>query len=305
MNSHKKEEILDILSTYLGDHSDHGNDESSFYCPFCHHHKKKLAINIETQAFHCWVCNTRGKSLFTLLKKLGADKSDFIRLEKIVDKKTYKRVDDEVEIIFNLPSEFISIYEAKPTYELKHAIKYLKQRGITKDDIIKYNIGYCEDGMYKGYIIIPSYSKNGKLNYFVARSYHNSPMKYKNPKISKDTILFENMISWDLPIILTEGVFDAIAIKRNVIPLLGKSMQNEVYNAILKNKVEEVYVVLDADAKENALDIVHKLNSNGVKTYFVRLADLDPADLGFNSIQHIIKQTDKTDFTDLIKLKLG
>ena len=42
--------------------------------------------------------------------------------------------------------------------------------------------------------------------------------KYKNPDVSRDIIPFELFINWDLPIILCEGLFDAIAIKsRNLI----------------------------------------------------------------------------------------
>jgi hypothetical protein len=47
----------------------------------------------------------------------------------------------------------------------------LKSRGITKNDIEKYNIGYCETGRYAKMIIIPSYDENGQLNYFTGRSF--------------------------------------------------------------------------------------------------------------------------------------
>ncbi len=39
------------------------------------------------------------------------------------------------------------------------------------EDIIKYNIGFCNEGPYGGRVIIPSYDDNGKLNYFIARDY--------------------------------------------------------------------------------------------------------------------------------------
>jgi hypothetical protein len=40
----------------------------------------------------------------------------------------------------------------------------------------------------------------------------------------KNIIGFENMINWNVPIVLCEGAFDAIAIKRNAIPLFGKNI---------------------------------------------------------------------------------
>ena len=36
---------------------------------------------------------------------------------------------------------------------------------------------------------------------------------YKNPEASKNIIFFENLINWNAPIILCEGVFDAMAIR--------------------------------------------------------------------------------------------
>lgn len=51
-------------------------------------------------------------------------------------------------------------------------------------------------------------------------------MKYKNPPAPKDTVIFDLYINWNMPVILCEGVFDAIAIKRNAIPLLGKTVQD-------------------------------------------------------------------------------
>ena len=101
--------------------------------------------------------------------------------------------------------------------------KYLYERGLTNNDFIKYQIGYATSGDFGGRVIIPSFSESNQLNYFIARSYDGNFYKYRNPEVSKDIIFFENLINWETPIILCEGVFDAMAIKRNAIPLLGKS----------------------------------------------------------------------------------
>ena len=305
MNNYKKEQILSILQSSLGVYSSHSNDECSFNCPFCHHHKKKLAVNILTESYHCWVCGSKGKSLYRLMKRLNADESTLSQLRSIIGKRDvlYEQYDTEEVIIFQLPKEYVPMWSATRTYEWKHAHKYLMKRGVTNEDIIKYGIGYCSDGVYKNFIIVPSYAKNGRLNYFVARNYYKSDYKYKNPTISKDVVMFENMISWNLPIILTEGVFDAIAIKRNVIPLLGKEILPTLWGELTKHAVKEVYVILDADAKDNALRLAYRLQNQHIKTHFVELGELDPSDLGFEKITKKIKQSSITDFTDLIKLK--
>ena len=38
-------QLLTILEKVLGKSYQLKNGENSFYCPFCHHHKKKLQIN--------------------------------------------------------------------------------------------------------------------------------------------------------------------------------------------------------------------------------------------------------------------
>ena len=52
-------------------------------------------------------------------------------------------------------------------------------------------------------VIIPSYDENGRLNFFVGRSFYpDSIMKHKNPVASKNIIPLELFVSWDFPIIL-------------------------------------------------------------------------------------------------------
>jgi hypothetical protein len=62
----------------------------------------------------------------------------------------------------------------------RQALAYLKRRNVSKADILRYNIGYCDGGVYDKMIIIPSYSHEGSLNYFVARNFNpHSPLNIK------------------------------------------------------------------------------------------------------------------------------
>ena len=54
---------------------------------------------------------------------------------------------------------------------------------LTKEDIIRYNIGYCDTGMYSNRIIIPSYDRDNRLNYFIVDLY--SLKKSLNTKIRR------------------------------------------------------------------------------------------------------------------------
>ena len=103
---------------------------------------------------------------------------------------------------------------------------------------------------------------------------------------------------------MCEGPFDAIAIKRNAIPLFGKVILPKLKKKIYEKKVKEIYVVLDKDARKDSIKIVDEFMKEDINVYFVELSDKDPSDLGFDRCIDLIKRTHKTEFSDLIKHKL-
>jgi len=281
-------------------------NEYMFWSPFIAHHKPKLQINIQTGKWHCWVSNEGGHNLFQLFKKVNATHNQMGELSKLVGKPKYRRDDSETtkKQVVKLPRDFKSMYEKSNSPVYKQAMMYLLKRGITGNDILKYNIGYCEEGAYRNRVIIPSYDKNGSLNYFVGRDVYNSKLKYKNPPVSKNVIGFELFINWDEPLILCEGVFDAIAIKRNAIPLFGKTVQSKLKTELYKQSVKKIYVVLDEDAKRDALKLTSKLMENGIEVYFVHMRDKDPSDIGFERMLHKIKNTRRMNLKSFLANKL-
>ena len=315
-----QQKLLSFLSGVLGDSKTYSNGEIYFNCPICNHAKKKLNINIETQQWKCWTCTDdnamRGKSIFTLLKRLKADKSTFDSLKSIVGVRRYSISDiksmDNKEVILDkdvitLPKEFISFKENKKTPDFKNALRYLTRRNISMCDIVKYNIGYCEDGEYRGFIIIPSYDKECNLNYYIARNYYtNAVIKYKNPEYNKDIIFNDLYIDENYPIVICEGVFDAIAIKRNAVPILGKYIQDNIKKKIISKQYKDIYICLDADAIKRSVNIIEEFLKNNISTYFVKLdGNDDPSSLGFTKITKKIKEATKVSYYDFLNLKLS
>ena len=214
--------LISLLSQILGDYKEFGKGEVYFTCPFCHNHKRKFAVNVLKNAFHCWHCGAKGRSLITLFKKLDVSPSQLKELRSLLSDDQIKNyIEEETNTDLYLPPGFKPLWIPSKSIHYINAIKYLKNRGITGYDIIRYQMGYTMDGPYASRIIIPSYDSNNKLNYFLARSFYESGLKYKNPPVSKNVIVFENQINWKMPLVLCEGVFDAIAIRRNAVPLLG------------------------------------------------------------------------------------
>jgi DNA primase len=305
--------LLFLLESVLGKGQSTSKGNYAFKCPFCTHHKNKMEISLRTTSkrenfWHCWVCGAKGKTILNLFKKIKAPQDKINDLNVlIVPAKKEEHIDASQ---LELPKEYLSL--SKPVedriaqIEAKHALKFLKKRGITQDDIIKYNIGFCKEGKYEYRVIIPSYDENGRLNYFIARDYKEpSLQKYKNPPASaKDVIGFELYINWEAPIILVEGMFDALTIKRNVIPLFGKVIHGKLMEKLVKSSVNRIYIALDNDAKKDALKQAEMLMSYGKEVYFVEMEGKDANEIGFEQFLNTLEQTNPLNMQSLIEKKL-
>ena len=276
----KNLKLLQLLESILGKGKPTSGNNIAFFSPFQSHYKPKLEIDINTtstgeNAWHCWISDKKGRSIASLFKQLNLPKERFEQLNRIVESARYRTDNKETKTnqTIQLPEEYSPLWIKKSTPDYRNAIHYLSKRGVTIFDILKYRIGYCESGEYSGKIIIPSYDRDGQLNYFVSRAFYKADkFKHKNPKISKDIIGFEMTINWSQPIILCEGSFDAIAVKRNAIPLFGKIIQPALQKKIIEERVKNIYICLDADALKNALAIAEKFMAEGLNVYFVELA---------------------------------
>jgi len=216
--------------------------------------------------------------------------------------------DADTKVFISLPKEFISLVEEPKGFnpEYKNAMHYLTERGITMKQIVKYNIGYCKEGLYSRRVIIPSYNCDGQLNYFVSRSYYpDEKMKYKNPPISKNVICLESQIDWNEPIILCEGVFDAITIRRNAIPLLGKFPSKLLIEKIFMSGVSDIVISLDNDAKTEALRVSEYLRKQGINVRFMDLKDKDAADMGYQKFYEELNSTKEFGEEDLLLSKIS
>ena len=292
-----------------------------YHCPFCNHRKRKLEVCLDDPyLWHCWVCNSKGRGLFSLLKKLRAPQAWFSELEGIIGQAkdisrnfdfdnpliSFDGVREEEPETLDLPTEFTSLTINNGSRDYNVALTYARKRKISAADIVKYNIGYCASGKYQDRLVFPSYDKENKLNFFSARSYYDDVyLKYINSEVSKDIIGFENMVDFDYPIYLCEGALDAISLKRNAVPLFGKTLSHRLKIAIIENKCPEINVVLDDDALNDALVIVDFVESIGRIAKLIQLKGKDPNVLGFEKTIEQIRGTQRLDFAQRLGLRLG
>ena len=301
--------LLNLLERVLGSSHRLKNNETAFHCPKCSHRKKKLQVNLSTGRAHCWVCNFSAHTIPQLLRKTNTSPT-IVReaLTLIGDSRTYLRDKDEVtKWNVTLPMCFKPLWEKTNDVDItyKHVMKHLMERKISMGDIIRYGVGYCDDGEFSNRIIVPSYDSTGKLNYFIARDiFPNSKMKYKNPTMSKNVVIFELLINWKMPVVLCEGVFDAMAIKRNAIPLLGKFPSRELIKRMIQERVKIVYIALDQDAKKDAIKLAEYLLSYGITPFSVNLQDKDPSEIGFKKFWQLADGIKPSTFSERIRGRL-
>ena len=303
--------LVTLINSVLGTGKKTARGNMAYHCPYCNHHKPKLEINFTenkegVNPWHCWVCDKKGKSVIPLLYQFNASPEKIAEAKSLVKDVSPGYIKEVKSNFLKLPKEYINLATNNNSILRKHAINYLKQRNITLKDIIKYDIGYCEDGLYANMIIIPTYDNDGKLNYFVARTFKNDEyIKYKNPQASRDIIPNEHFINWDIPIILCEGIFDAIAIKRNAIPLLGKNIQSNLMKKLVTSKIKKIYIALDKDAIKQALRFCEILLAEGKEVYFVDMQDKDPSEMGFTNFTKLIQKTIPLTYSSLLEYKLS
>lgn len=283
---------LKILNNILGYPKRQGQSEYYYHCPFCNHHKKKLAINFNN-GFHCWICDERGKNIYRIVRKFGnyQQRQKYLELQGRLDlnefEDLFKELNNEEEKQqIDLPEEFISLCNKDLPMDTTDAFRYLSSRGIGRREILKWKIGYCKEGRYAGRIIIPSFDVEGDCNYFIARSFVGHQRRYLNPPANRDIVFNELMIDWDEPVVLVEGVFDAIAAGGNAIPILGSTLRerSRLFQAIAIHDTP-VYMALDGDAEKKAEWIIKSMLKYDLEVFKVPIDDEDVSEMGLKEFK--------------------
>lgn len=279
-----RERKLAALRDVLGDDFWQKGDEVIFFCKNpkgCNgtHHKKKLSVNLKTDAFHCWVCGWGNRSSIEPILRLKRDSEYFA--EYTAEKKPVVEEQERKYEPVVLPKEYrsLSVTHRSPWYN--QAMGYLVRRGLEPSDAFLYKLGYCEDGPYRNRIIIPSFDEHGELNFVVGRSFYDNDMKYKHGQFNKDIIFNDYMVDWTQPVTLVEGPFDMMKVGQNAIPLQGVFLQpsSKLFQKIVNKRVP-VYIALDNDAMPNILRIAEDFMRFGNEVKIVTWKDFkDPGDM--------------------------
>jgi DNA primase len=306
---------LSILAQHLGSYKTMAGQNHYFACPSCHHKNNKLTIHIEKKVFSCFHCGLKGKSFLYLLKVAGA--SNIQQYKKVFNEEQKKNLED-IDNIFGkesvkenklmLPKGYENLFKSLEKVFYKPAVEYLLNRGVTKEDILKYDIHYSVSDQR---ILFPSYNRENNLNYYVARTIQpHENYKYKNATASKRDVIFnEHLIEWSKPLYIVEGIFDAILSRKNAVPILGSNVGSGslLFRRLLQNHTE-VIIALDADAKKKMFKMINELVKYNIPVTYVdwKSEERDIAEMGSDKFEEIVTSGSVKSFTfeDQIKERL-
>lgn len=258
-----------IKKVFNGGHIDGRKANIAIVCPMCRsfkgptYSKQKLSIKLSSpNIVNCWVCGYKSRNLFHLIQKYHPEHLDEYKENFLNAQELRTALDDEkitkfesAKIItlpngFRLLVELLNEIDQMDSLSKKYvydALNYLKQRNITTKRQLWYwklGITFEKDSGAIYRIIIPSFDKEGKLNYWTGRSWIKNPRKkYQNPDANRRNIIFNEInINWSKPITILEGPFDLLHANENAVPMLGSDLTLE-YNLlqqIIKNRTPTV-----------------------------------------------------------------
>jgi DNA primase len=318
----KFEQKLSILEKIFGDYERKGR-QYDFKCqePDCNPDEKKLTVNIEKNLARCWHCGYGYRDIRYLVRKYGYQYYQEwldvcgISIGEVGDLKHLIQagIDGDVgagteeEEPVTLPDGFTLIAPRWDTIMMRAPVKYLTGRGLTKRDVIRWQVGFVFDGALRDRVIFPSYDAEGKLNYWVGRKIvacdHRD--RFMNPRNDKNGLVFnEFSVDWEAPVVLVEGIIDAMKVARgNAIPTLGSSIteKSRLFQKIIENKTPVIFG-FDHDAARKTMKLARLFESYGIRTREARIdKDRDFGAMNTREVERRILRSEERSEDDLLR----
>ena len=255
-------------------------------CPYCGNPKWNCEVNTNELVFHCWACGVGG-TIRGLFLDFGLPvgmlpDTALGRRELLIIEREPIKMPDEVCEIFRIDLPLAAF-----------ALQYLTQmRGMTREEISKYEIRFAHEGRYAKRVIWPLY-EGDELVYFVARRFMKGagrPYDYPEHRRRSITPIYPGT-AHRLTLVLVEGVFEIPKIQRlgySVMPLLGATLNPAQLRKIARRNFERYVVFLDREAVQRSIDIAEQLEGERLDAYYVYSHGPDSDDLEEHELREIL-----------------
>jgi DNA primase len=243
-----------------------GND-FIIYCPY-HNNSRTPAGEVakDSGLFFCFGCQTT-KTLEEFVM-FTTGRTYFETARYIKSKETEHNIENIVNKAMYAPPEFIQYDELlikrlnNQAIESPRAMRYFEGRRITKDSVIKFNLGYSEK---QDSVTIPMQSPDGMTIGFVARTIEGKEFK-NTPGLPKSKVLFNlHRVKSSSVVYVVESSFDAIRLDQVGFPAVATLGANvsALQIRLLEKYFNNVILVADNDEAGNIMKdkLIEKLGS--------------------------------------------
>jgi DNA primase len=278
-------------------------------CPSCGR-SDKFGINIGMNRTNCFVCGYHPTPIILITEvetfSSISETHKFLKtseglryLEPVVERVERKEV--------KLPEGYINIAMGK-SIMAKNIRAYVYARGFDLNEVALKGWGYCTEGKYLGYLILPFYTA-GELTYYNGRRVCGLGPKYQNPQIEefgigKSLILYNaDALAMYEEVYILEGVLNAETLGDNALATGGKEISDYQISLINKSPIKRVVVVLDPDAFDNAIRIGLQLTFHKEVKLVTWDGDDDVNDIGKEETMKRIDNSRWLSYNDILKLK--
>ena len=230
--------------------AEYGTDYIIF-CPYHNNNRTPAGeVSKESGLFFCFGCQTTKNLVELIMHMTGRSYFEAIRyikskevetdLEAVVSKALYAAPD------FVQYDELLIKRLNKQAIDSPRAMSYFEGRRITKDSVVKFDLGYSEK---QDSVVIPMQSPDGMTIGFVARTIEGKEFK-NTPGLPKSKILFNlHRVKASKMVYVVESSFDAIRLDQVGFPAvatLGANVSSSQMK-LLEKYFNNVVLVADND----------------------------------------------------------
>ena len=246
-----EEQIRRVLNGAGVDVEAEFGNELIVFCPYHNNNRTPAGeVSKEHGRFFCFGCQTTksleefimfmtGRSYFETLRYIKSKGSE-VNLESVINKTLYSPPDfvqyDEI-LIKRLNNQAL---------ESPRAVRYFEGRKITKESMLKFNLGFSEK---QDSVTVPMHSPDGMCIGFVARTVEGKEFK-NTPGLPKSKILFNlHRVKTSNVVYIVESSFDAIRLDQVGFPAVATLGANVSVSQIrlLEKYFNNVVLVADND----------------------------------------------------------
>lgn len=264
-------------------------------CPLCElrtgkpDRKQCLGLYVPTGKWHCFRCGSGGLLLVPDDIAMTAPRPPTPE-EEIERKKAMQPPEGFWPLFDDANIDSISGIEPR---------EYMRDRGFPDDVCREAGVGAVYDGKLNGRVIVPILATDDDAWLgWSARAWFPNPMR----KVLYPTGMLRGQILYnhraifektERPVLVTEGVFDAMSVWPDAVACLGKPTQYQ--REALLAATRPVVVVLDGDAHREAEALGMLLKFNGLRAGSVHLPPgLDPNTVDRSALEKAAEQAAAT-----------